>query len=88
MSKVFVRLKKDSVRDRLSTISGYSIVKEEYTEVDDNEQDIKSILIYRNDVEIKDVNNSNDIKEVSKKKKNKQTSKNNKSDVKKNNKKD
>lgn len=54
MSKILIKLKKESVRESLTTISGYYITKDKFVEVEDTDKDIESFILYRNDVVIKD----------------------------------
>lgn len=49
-----MKLKEKSVRDFLVTQSGFTITKE-YSEVDDNDKEVQSFIINRNDIFIKNV---------------------------------
>jgi len=52
-----IKLKKTSKRDYLITQSGYTITKTKFIEVDDSDKEIESIILYRNDIIIKDIKN-------------------------------
>lgn len=53
MVKILMKLKQTSVRDFLVTQSGYSVLKDEYTLVDDDDKEIQSYIMNRNDILIK-----------------------------------
>lgn len=55
MSKILIKLKDNSTRFFLTTMSGYSIFRNEWTEVNDNDKEIQRIITYRNDIELKDI---------------------------------
>lgn len=55
MAEIMIRLKEDSVRKFLTTQNGVSIFKKEWTIVDDKDSEINKILLFRKDIEFKDV---------------------------------
>ena len=55
MSLIEIKLKKDSIRNKLTTLNGVEINKNKYSVVDDEDKYVKSFLTYRNDLLIKDI---------------------------------
>ena len=63
MTKILIKLQEKSTKQFITTQSGYAILRNEWTEVNDDDREIKRILLYRNDIDIKEVTSVEDIKE-------------------------
>ena len=65
MAKILIKLKKDSIKQFLTTSSGYTITKDEFAEVDDKDPNIHAYIINRDDIEIADLEEKQKINEGS-----------------------
>jgi hypothetical protein len=63
MSQVLIKLKKESTRERLSTISGVCINKQDWVLVEDTVPDVEAMILYRNDILLKNPNEVESDKE-------------------------
>jgi len=53
--KLLMKLKQKSKRDYLTTLSGFVVTKDEFNIVDDNDRQIQNFILYRNDIEFKEL---------------------------------
>lgn len=63
MAKILIKLKESSIKQFITTQRGYAILKNEWTEVEDGDREISRIILYRNDIDIKEIIKDEDIKE-------------------------
>ncbi len=63
MNKILIRLKADSKKQFITTMSGYTILKDKWTIVEDSDIEISRIIMNRNDIDIEDIREGEDVVE-------------------------